>query len=166
MVCRCWFIIDVNNRTGLIGNSFRILMHCFKEILFNLSIWCCPHLDIEWWGHLCTLVIWNVCETIEWQTVFLVYLVKYALNFVVFISCGCIIIINPDSKVNGANMGPTWVLLAPDGPHVGPLTLLSGNRFTMCLLEIVVDYVDLVVHYLRKAVKLNHSLTHSLSGLI
>ena len=27
----------------------------------------------------------------------------------------------PDSKVHGANMGPTWVLLAPDGPHVGPM---------------------------------------------
>ena len=31
-----------------------------------------------------------------------------------------------DSKVHGANMGPTWVLLAPVGPHVGPVTLLSG----------------------------------------
>ena len=29
----------------------------------------------------------------------------------------------PDSKVHGANMGPTWVLLAPDGPHVGPINL-------------------------------------------
>ena len=28
---------------------------------------------------------------------------------------------NPDSKVHGANMGPTWVLSAPDGPHVGPM---------------------------------------------
>ena len=28
-----------------------------------------------------------------------------------------------DSKVHGANMGPTWVLSAPDGPHVGPLNL-------------------------------------------
>ena len=27
---------------------------------------------------------------------------------------------NPESKVHGANMGPTWVLSAPDGPHVGP----------------------------------------------
>ena len=26
----------------------------------------------------------------------------------------------PDSKVHGANMGRTWVLSAPDGPHVGP----------------------------------------------
>ena len=24
----------------------------------------------------------------------------------------------PDSKVHGPNMGPTWVLSAPDGPHV------------------------------------------------
>ena len=29
----------------------------------------------------------------------------------------------PDSKVHGANMGPTWVLLAPGGLHVGPLNL-------------------------------------------
>ena len=32
----------------------------------------------------------------------------------------------PDSKVNGANMGPTWVLSAPDGPHVGPMNLALG----------------------------------------
>ena len=29
----------------------------------------------------------------------------------------------PDSKVHGANMGPTWVLSAPDGPHFGPMNL-------------------------------------------
>ena len=28
---------------------------------------------------------------------------------------------NPESEVRGANMGPTWVLSAPDGPHVGPM---------------------------------------------
>ena len=28
-----------------------------------------------------------------------------------------------DSKVHGANMGPTWVLSAPDAPHVGPMNL-------------------------------------------
>ena len=27
----------------------------------------------------------------------------------------------PDNKVHGANMGPTWVPWAPDGPHVGPM---------------------------------------------
>ena len=30
---------------------------------------------------------------------------------------------NPDSKVHGDNMGPTWVLSPPDGPHVGSLNL-------------------------------------------
>ena len=29
----------------------------------------------------------------------------------------------PDSKVHGTNMVPTWVLSAPDGPHVGPINL-------------------------------------------
>ena len=29
----------------------------------------------------------------------------------------------PDSKVHGANMGPTWVLSAPGGSHVGPMNL-------------------------------------------
>ena len=30
----------------------------------------------------------------------------------------------PDSKVHGANVGPTWVLSVPDGPHVGPMNLV------------------------------------------
>ena len=29
----------------------------------------------------------------------------------------------PDSKVHGTNMGPTWVLTAPDGFHVDPMNL-------------------------------------------
>ena len=29
----------------------------------------------------------------------------------------------PDSKVHLANMGPIWVLSAPDGSHVGPMNL-------------------------------------------
>ena len=37
-----------------------------------------------------------------------------------FTNTGAII---PDSKVHGANMGPTWVLSAPDGPHVGPMNI-------------------------------------------
>ena len=34
------------------------------------------------------------------------------------------LICNPDSQVPGANMGSTWVLSAPDGPHVGPRNLV------------------------------------------
>ena len=29
----------------------------------------------------------------------------------------------PDSKIHGVTMGPTWVLSAPVGPHVGPMNL-------------------------------------------
>ena len=35
-----------------------------------------------------------------------------------FSHCSAVCNIFPDSKVHGANMGPTWVLSAPDGPHV------------------------------------------------
>ena len=40
---------------------------------------------------------------------------------------------NADSKVHGTNMGATWVLSAPDGPHVGPMNLAireSSKAFT------------------------------------
>ena len=33
----------------------------------------------------------------------------------------------PDNKVHGANMGPTGVLSAPDGPHVGLMNLAIGD---------------------------------------
>ena len=29
----------------------------------------------------------------------------------------------PDSKVHGANIGPTWGQQDPGGPHVGPMNL-------------------------------------------
>ena len=38
----------------------------------------------------------------------------------------------PDSKVHWANMGPTWVLLAPDGPHVAPMNL-AMTVYIICL---------------------------------
>ena len=33
------------------------------------------------------------------------------------------VMLYPDSKIHGADMGPTWVLPAPDGPHVDPTNL-------------------------------------------
>ena len=35
----------------------------------------------------------------------------------------------PDSKIHGANMGPTWGQQDPDGPHVGHMNLAiwAGN---------------------------------------
>ena len=37
----------------------------------------------------------------------------------------------PDRKVHGANMGPTWVLSAPDGPHIGPMNLAIRDGLTI-----------------------------------
>ena len=33
----------------------------------------------------------------------------------------------PDSKVHGANMGPTWGRQDPGRPHVGPMNLALGG---------------------------------------
>ena len=44
----------------------------------------------------------------------------------------------PDSKVHVANMGPTWVLSAPDGPHVGPMDL--------AIRDVMWDAVGIVLH--------------------
>ena len=49
-------------------------------------------------------------------------------------------ITHPDSKVHGANMGPTWVLSSPDGPHVGPMNLAirviyAGIKVKPCQLK-------------------------------
>ena len=45
----------------------------------------------------------------------------------------------PDSEVHGDNMGPTWVLSAPGGLHVGPINLLSGCALSIVHLSITMD---------------------------
>ena len=45
----------------------------------------------------------------------------------------------PDSKVHGANMGPTWALSAPDRPHAGPMNLAIRDVYINALnLAIIV----------------------------
>ena len=46
----------------------------------------------------------------------------------------------PNSKVHGANMGPIWVLWAPDGPHVGPMNLAIWVLLWMVSLIILSRY--------------------------
>ena len=41
------------------------------------------------------------------------------------------IVHTPDSKFHGANMGPTWVLSAPDGPHVRPMNDSKNDTGTL-----------------------------------
>ena len=45
-------------------------------------------------------------------------------------------------KVYGANMGPTWVLSAPDGPHVGPMNVaMRGLSASANPVWVVDEYV-------------------------
>ena len=42
--------------------------------------------------------------------------------------------LDPASKVYGANMGPTWVLSAPDGSHVGPINFAIWEGYLVSAL--------------------------------
>ena len=54
---------------------------------------------------------------------------------------------SPNSKVHGANSGPTWVLSAPDGPHVGPMNLVIREGMS--------GLVDLGYSFQKNMFKLN-----------
>ena len=69
----------------------------------------------------------------------------------------------PDSKFHGSNMGPAWVLSAPDGPNVGPMNfairvytpIFSCDQAALwmvfsvcpsvCLSVTIFDYVPIIV---------------------
>ena len=51
-----------------------------------------------------------------------------------------------DSKVHGANMRPTWILLAPDGPHVCPMNLairVSSVTLNIVIMTCLLQYIDI-----------------------
>ena len=45
-----------------------------------------------------------------------------------------VILMHPDSKIHGANKGPTWVLSPRDGPHVGPMNIAIRAVITLLRL--------------------------------
>ena len=44
--------------------------------------------------------------------------------------------VNPDSKVHGPNMGPTWVQSAHNGPHAGPMNFATRELPLYTLVHI------------------------------
>ena len=46
----------------------------------------------------------------------------------------CII---PVIKIHGANMGPTWFMSAPDGPHLVPMNLVISDGYRDVAMWIV-----------------------------
>ena len=82
---------------------------------------------LEWRGShmtvMLTNILWgNVCR----------HVLANANQRVTHLSSQCFLIIVPDSKIHGANMGPTWVLL---GPMLAPCTLLSGCGNSLIILK-------------------------------
>ena len=59
---------------------------------------------------------------------------------------------NPDSKVHAAHMGPTWVLSAPGGPHVGPVNLAvrEGMYHLPCITNVL--YAKCVPTYMLSVI--------------
>ena len=53
----------------------------------------------------------------------------------------------PDSKVHAANMGPIWVLSAPDGPRVDPMTHAIRDSFTVISVILLLWTDDLMFMY-------------------
>ena len=58
----------------------------------------------------------------------------------------------PDSKVDGANMGPVWGRQDPGGPHVGPMNFAAmylgyyhkTSKLLYFLFTIVVSYIHII----------------------
>ena len=76
-----------------------------------------------------------------------------------------------DSKIHGANMGPTWVLSAPDGPHVGPMNLairvalLGRDDPTVTGCVFIVARLNKLWTNNRVACDLRHYAVHSMMKL-
>ena len=52
---------------------------------------------------------------------------------------------SPDSKSHGTNMGPVWVLSAPDGPHVGPMNFVIWVHIRTNFISISISsYLSIV----------------------
>ena len=66
----------------------------------------------------------------------------------------------PESKVHGANMGPTWVLSAPDGPNVSPMKFAIRDHTVQTgiseLYQTVFD-TQMVYH------KMQHFISHKIN---
>ena len=79
----------------------------------------------------CRLIVWEGCCYFIW------ILVNEASSiYPLVIVCKMIKISIPDSKIHGANMGPTWALSDPDGPHVGPMNLAIRDYECRCSISV------------------------------
>ena len=87
---------------------------CHVRVGVTMTVWWCWYYFLL--GSKCVFQLYNSGFSVSWYGIGTMW--QCAL-----VSCTPSQSILADSKVHGANMGPTWVLSAPDGPHVGPTNL-------------------------------------------
>ena len=66
------------------------------------------------------VIVKNMCQEFNLKELGAMWLQKKITAFTIYIL---------DSKVYGAYIGPTWVMSAPDGPHVGPMNLAIRDGY-------------------------------------
>ena len=69
----------------------------------------------------------------------------------------------PDSKVHVANMGPTWVLPAPDGPHVGPMNIVIRDSMDNTCSDGKLDLSPISLMFIQSQIIFNGNYMSLLS---
>ena len=121
---KIFFIVFWLRVTGL--ESATYMMNCFEtkvdvHLHFKLFLvrWACC------WNSLYRKT--RIFQTLEINTVSVEELVtkSWAISgmTLALFPCSILLLSPPDSKVHGANMGPTWVLSAPDRPNIMNLVI-------------------------------------------
>ena len=129
---RCWHSRRETCNYGTYVQSMYICTDMY--ICIDVHMYICT--ELEWEGETndrFILIFWNVHSVTVYidETLPYIYFWIFANALEILWSCTKLLgygIWNttndyPDSKIHGANMGPTWVLSAPGGPHVGPINL-------------------------------------------
>ena len=108
-----WLMLEMFHKHGTVGKYFVSLKMSISNIFND---WCqeCFHLEFI---DICFLICYQQ-NNLKAKIITLTTHFRESKT----INRGTLIGF-PDSKVHWANMGPTWVLSAPDGPHVGPMNL-------------------------------------------
>ena len=103
------------------------------DVFFNLRLNKC--LSKQSWGRWFETLLrplWHHRNVMKcWGL--LIHLCQWSCSLFIHIMA-CQLGANPDSKIHGANMGPTWVLSAPDGPHVGAMNLAIREAISWKML--------------------------------
>ena len=125
-----------------------ILKVLFSNSLCHIVSWVLTVLSSEWWHRAGS----TLSQVMAYCLMAWCHYLNHQLGTV------------PDSEVHGANMGSTWVLSAPDGPHVGPMNLaIRGGmrRYRKCSriqpIKCIMNYSFKIIDASPRGNELSHT---------